>query len=144
MAATLTTAAEVLGGGREAAVCRELTKTYEEVRRGSLAELAAWAEEGVRGEITVVISAAGADGSGQVEVADLVPLVEEKVASGVRLKGRLPGGGGPGWRRGRRWVSRWVSLEARALRGGSRRPRTLMKIAQLPYRIGVCPQTMAQ
>lgn len=45
-----------LGGKRRAAVCRELTKTYEEVRRGSLAELAEWAAEGVRGEITVVVS----------------------------------------------------------------------------------------
>lgn len=48
-----------LGPEREAAVCRELTKTYEEVRRGSLAELAEWARDGVRGEITVVV--AGAD-----------------------------------------------------------------------------------
>ena len=42
---------------RPAAVCRELTKTYEEVRRGGLAELAEWAADGVRGEITLVVSA---------------------------------------------------------------------------------------
>lgn len=50
--------AELWGGERPAAVCRELTKTYEEVKRGNLAELAAWAAEGVRGEITVVVAGA--------------------------------------------------------------------------------------
>jgi len=53
--------AEVLGADRPAAVCRELTKTYEEVRRGPLGELAAWATEGLKGEITVVVQ--GADES---------------------------------------------------------------------------------
>jgi 16S rRNA (cytidine1402-2'-O)-methyltransferase len=57
LAATLADAAEVLGP-RPAAACREMTKTYEEVRRGTLAELAAWAEEGVRGEITLVVGGA--------------------------------------------------------------------------------------
>jgi len=47
-----------LGADRAAVVCRELTKTHEEVRRGTLAELAAWAAEGVRGEITVVVAGA--------------------------------------------------------------------------------------
>lgn len=46
---TLAAMAEVFGVERRAAVCRELTKTYEEVRRGPLGELAAWAAEGVRG-----------------------------------------------------------------------------------------------
>jgi len=50
-----------LGDGRSAAVCRELTKTYEEVRRGPLGELAAWAREGVRGEVTVVVAGASDD-----------------------------------------------------------------------------------
>jgi 16S rRNA (cytidine1402-2'-O)-methyltransferase len=58
LAATLADAAEVLGPDRPAAACREMTKTYEEVRRGSLAELAAWAAEGVRGEITLVVGGA--------------------------------------------------------------------------------------
>jgi 16S rRNA (cytidine1402-2'-O)-methyltransferase len=39
-------------------VCRELTKTHEEVRRGTLAELAAWAETGPLGEITIVVAGA--------------------------------------------------------------------------------------
>ncbi len=51
--------AEAFGGARPAAVCRELTKTHEEVRRGGLAELTEWAGEGVRGEVTIVV--AGAD-----------------------------------------------------------------------------------
>lgn len=59
LAATLSAMAEAFGAARRAVACRELTKTYEEVRRGRLAELAAWAEEGVRGEVTVVV--AGAD-----------------------------------------------------------------------------------
>lgn len=55
---TLAAMAEVFGAERRAAVCRELTKTYEEVKRGGLGELAAWAAEGVRGEITVVVEGA--------------------------------------------------------------------------------------
>ena len=58
LAASLTDLAAAFGPEREAAVCRELTKTYEQVRRGTLAELAAWAETGVRGEITIVVSGA--------------------------------------------------------------------------------------
>jgi 16S rRNA (cytidine1402-2'-O)-methyltransferase len=79
----LADAASVLGGSRQAAVCRELTKTYEEVKRGSLAELAEWAADGVRGEITVVLS--GAEPRA-VSVADLVDEVSARVASGERLK----------------------------------------------------------
>ncbi len=58
VAATLEDMAAVFGGSRRAAVCRELTKTYEEVRRGELAELAGWAADGVRGEITLVVAGA--------------------------------------------------------------------------------------
>ncbi len=56
--AALAAMAEAFGGDRAGAVCRELTKTHEEVRRGGLAELAAWASEGVRGEVTVVVTGA--------------------------------------------------------------------------------------
>ena len=79
----LTDAVSVLGGSRQAAVCRELTKTYEEVKRGTLSSLAAWAADGVRGEITVVL--AGAEPR-SVSVADLVSEVSDRVASGERLK----------------------------------------------------------
>jgi 16S rRNA (cytidine1402-2'-O)-methyltransferase len=58
VAEALAAMAEVLGPDRPAAVCRELTKTYEEVLRGSLAELAERAAEGLRGEITVVVQGA--------------------------------------------------------------------------------------
>ncbi|WP_018297553.1 16S rRNA (cytidine(1402)-2'-O)-methyltransferase [Corynebacterium lubricantis] len=82
-AQTLEHAAEVLGGERRAAVCRELTKTYEEVRRGTLPELAAWAADGVRGEVSIVIE--GGTGPA-VEPADLVGLVLAREEAGMRLK----------------------------------------------------------
>jgi 16S rRNA (cytidine1402-2'-O)-methyltransferase len=63
--ATLSAMAEAFGPDRRAAVCRELTKTYEEVRRGGLGELAGWAGGEVRGEITVVVAgSSGTLGSG--------------------------------------------------------------------------------
>ncbi|HEX5861232.1 MAG TPA: 16S rRNA (cytidine(1402)-2'-O)-methyltransferase [Nocardioides sp.] len=57
-AATLAAMRDAFADDRDAAVCRELTKTHEEVRRGSLADLVSWAEEGVRGEVTIVVSGA--------------------------------------------------------------------------------------
>ncbi|MDQ3906368.1 MAG: 16S rRNA (cytidine(1402)-2'-O)-methyltransferase [Actinomycetota bacterium] len=84
LAATLAEAAELLGADRRAAVCRELTKPYEEIRRGGLGVLAEWASGGVRGEITVVM--AGAPLPGPPEVADLTGEVSARVASGQRLK----------------------------------------------------------
>jgi 16S rRNA (cytidine1402-2'-O)-methyltransferase len=75
--------AEAFGDDRSAAVCRELTKTYEEVRRDGLAALAQWAGEGVRGEITVVVAGAPAV---QVSIADVLPVIQERVAAGERLK----------------------------------------------------------
>ncbi len=84
LAATLAEAAKVLGADRAAVVCRELTKPYEEVRRGGLGALAQWASDGVRGEITVVLS--GAPLADLPDVADLVSEVTERVAAGERLK----------------------------------------------------------
>ncbi|MFC4002739.1 16S rRNA (cytidine(1402)-2'-O)-methyltransferase [Prauserella oleivorans] len=83
LAGTLADAARALGAERKAAVCRELTKTYEEVRRGTLGELAEWAANGVRGEITVVLAGAR---PAEVSVADLVGEVAERVERGERLK----------------------------------------------------------
>ncbi len=81
----LTEAVSVLGGDRRAAVCRELTKRYEQVRRGTLAELAEWASaEPVRGEVTVVL--AGAAPSEAPPVEGLIPAVRERMADGERLK----------------------------------------------------------
>ncbi|WP_374158972.1 16S rRNA (cytidine(1402)-2'-O)-methyltransferase [Mycobacterium sp. G7A2] len=75
-------AVDVLGPDRRAAVCRELTKTHEEVVRGTLAELADWAADGVLGEISVVLA-------GVVPSADPESLVEEVnrlVGAGMRVK----------------------------------------------------------
>jgi 16S rRNA (cytidine1402-2'-O)-methyltransferase len=71
--ACLKDAVDQLGPGRRAAVCRELTKVHEEVVRGSLGELAAWAADGVLGEITVVLA-------GAIVRADLPTLVVEASA----------------------------------------------------------------
>ncbi|MFE3096434.1 16S rRNA (cytidine(1402)-2'-O)-methyltransferase [Streptomyces sp. NPDC059248] len=83
---TLRAMAEVFGPDRRAAVCRELTKTYEEVRRGGLADLAAWAADGVRGEITVVVEGAPAPGPGDLTPADLVARVRVREEAGERRK----------------------------------------------------------
>lgn len=82
LAETLRDAVEVLGPSRRVVVCRELTKTHEEIRRGSLGELAEWAADGVLGEITVVL----AGGTPTVELPDLVAEVEELAADGIRVK----------------------------------------------------------
>lgn len=57
-AASLAAMSESFGADRDAVVCRELTKTYEEIRRGQLAELAEWAADGIRGELTIVVAGA--------------------------------------------------------------------------------------
>jgi 16S rRNA (cytidine1402-2'-O)-methyltransferase len=76
-----------LGDSRLAAVCRELTKTYEEVKRGTLGELALWAESEIRGEITVVVAGASADEqrqvSGLVDAPAWVAAVREREAQGL-------------------------------------------------------------
>ena len=80
-AATLSRMAEVLGGDRRAALCRELTKDYEEVRRGTLGELAEDAGD-VLGEVTIVV--AGYEHSARAE--DHVGAVLALAAEGMRLK----------------------------------------------------------
>ncbi|PJI94055.1 16S rRNA (cytidine(1402)-2'-O)-methyltransferase [Luteimicrobium subarcticum] len=85
IADVLAAMADAFGADRQAAVCRELTKTYEEVLRGPLAELAERAAaEPLRGEICVVV--AGAPRGGGATVDDLVPEVLDRVAGGERLK----------------------------------------------------------
>ncbi len=83
LAATLAAMATAFGRQRPAAVCRELTKTYEEVVRGPLGELAEWATSEPRGEICVVVGGAQPV---QAEVADLVPQVLARADAGERLK----------------------------------------------------------
>jgi 16S rRNA (cytidine1402-2'-O)-methyltransferase len=82
LAACLRDAVDQLGGTRRAAICRELTKVHEEVVRGSLAELAEWADDGVLGEITVVLAGA----TPHADLPALVAQVEELVADGARVK----------------------------------------------------------
>jgi 16S rRNA (cytidine1402-2'-O)-methyltransferase len=83
---TLAAMAEAFGGERRAAVCRELTKTYEEIKRGPLAELAAWAAQGVRGEITVVVAGAPERGPGELDAEELVRRVRVREEAGERRK----------------------------------------------------------
>ncbi|MEW2295116.1 16S rRNA (cytidine(1402)-2'-O)-methyltransferase [Streptomyces sp. NPDC006743] len=84
---TLAAMASVFGADRRAAVCRELTKTYEEVRRGGLGELAAWAEaSGVRGEITVVVEGAPDKGPEEIGAEELVRRVRVREEAGERRK----------------------------------------------------------
>jgi 16S rRNA (cytidine1402-2'-O)-methyltransferase len=73
----LSAMASAFGGDRRAAVCRELTKTHEEVRRGGLADLAAWAAEGVRGEVTIVVEGMTAATGLPTDPASLAALVAE-------------------------------------------------------------------
>ncbi|MPV37354.1 16S rRNA (cytidine(1402)-2'-O)-methyltransferase [Georgenia subflava] len=83
LAATLADMAETFGADRQAAVCRELTKTYEEVRRDTLGALVDWASGGVRGEITIVV--AGAEPV-VASVVDHVGRVLALADAGARLK----------------------------------------------------------
>lgn len=82
LAETLHDAVDALGPDRRVVVCRELTKTHEEIKRGTLAELAEWADDGVLGEITVVLAGA----TPTADVPTLVAEVEELVAAGTRVK----------------------------------------------------------
>ncbi|TDE33017.1 16S rRNA (cytidine(1402)-2'-O)-methyltransferase [Actinomadura sp. 6K520] len=85
LAGTLAAMADAFGADRPAAVCRELTKTYEEVRRGTLGELAAWADDGVRGEITLVVGGAP-EPAGLTDPADLAAAVAVRVDAGTPRK----------------------------------------------------------
>lgn len=82
--AALAAMADVFGDERPAAVCRELTKTYEEVVRDGLRGLSQWAADGVRGEVTVVVQ--GAEASAAIEntpeaLREAVADLEEEGAS---------------------------------------------------------------
>lgn len=77
---------DAFGPDRAAAVCRELTKTYEEVRRGPLAELVDWAAEGIRGEVTVVVSGATPGTAVQNDPDSLRAAVAGLEESGMRRK----------------------------------------------------------
>ncbi len=86
---SLVDAASILGADRAAAICREMTKTYEETIRGPLSELIAWAAgREVLGEITLVI--AGVAAGSEVRTADdAVARVREYEAAGMDRKGAI-------------------------------------------------------
>ena len=78
----LADAAAALGADRRVAVCRELTKPHEEIFRGTIADAQAWAEEGVRGEVTLVVSGATLEAASPEEA---LALVQTRIADGMKL-----------------------------------------------------------
>jgi 16S rRNA (cytidine1402-2'-O)-methyltransferase len=91
LAESLADLASAFGDERRAAVCRELTKTYEEVRRGPLQELAGWAKGDVRGEITIVVSGAPVRAADERSPAELAAIVAEREAAGETRKEAIAG-----------------------------------------------------
>lgn len=83
LATTLTELVDAFGADRSAVVCRELTKTHEEIVRGTLGPLAQWASTGVLGEITLVVAGAPAKVSqaSAAEVAAEVAAAQEAGAT---------------------------------------------------------------
>jgi 16S rRNA (cytidine1402-2'-O)-methyltransferase len=86
LAATLADLSTAFGPDRPAAACRELTKTYEEIRRGTLAELADWAAGEVRGEITLVVGGAPVGTAEPPNADELAALVAEQESGGTPRK----------------------------------------------------------
>ncbi|HCS61938.1 MAG TPA: 16S rRNA (cytidine(1402)-2'-O)-methyltransferase [Microbacterium sp.] len=83
LASSLADMGSAFGDDRRIAVCRELTKFYEEVRRGTASELVEWATEGVKGEIVVVVEGASRR---DISPEDAVAQVQQLVTDGIRLK----------------------------------------------------------
>ena len=84
--AALQAMGEAFGDDRPAAVCRELTKTHEEVRRGSLVDLARWAADGVRGEVTVVVAGSAGEPDLATDPGSLRAAVAALEESGTTRK----------------------------------------------------------
>ena len=82
--ATLAGLAAAFGPGRRAVVCRELSKTHEEIRRGTLGELAEWAADGLLGEVTLVV--AGRDQAPAMDTAAAAAEVAAREAAGSPRK----------------------------------------------------------
>ncbi len=85
LAATLAELADAFGPARRAAVCRELTKTHEEVLRGTLAQLTERTQAGVLGEITLVVAGRRAE-AGDATPADAAARVARLEAAGLARK----------------------------------------------------------
>ena len=84
--AALAAMAEALGDDRAAAVCRELTKTHEEIRRGPLGALVAWAADGVRGEVTIVVEGSSGAPAVDTDPGSLRAAVADLEATGSTRK----------------------------------------------------------
>ncbi len=86
---SLKDAVNVFGADRLGAICREMTKRYEETIRGNLGELSAWADANeILGEITLVIAGAVTD-SASLTAADMVGRVREFEAAGMDRKSAI-------------------------------------------------------
>ena len=83
-AATLAGLAAAFGQDRRAVVCRELSKTHEEIRRGTLGELAEWAADGLLGEVTLVV--AGREQAPAMDAAEAAAEVAAREAAGTPRK----------------------------------------------------------
>jgi 16S rRNA (cytidine1402-2'-O)-methyltransferase len=123
-AATLSAMTLAFGADRRAAICRELTKTYEEVRRGPLQELAEWAASEVRGEVTLVI------GGATPSTTDLETAAAEVVrlaAGGMKLKAAAA-------QVARQHGVAKNALYDLALKAQHSRPRRAASSAEMPHR----------
>jgi len=80
-AATLRDLAEVCGPARPAVVARELTKLHEEFARGTLSELAEWADAGLKGEVVIVIS--GCPPRAAATDSEIIEAVRVELLSGA-------------------------------------------------------------
>jgi 16S rRNA (cytidine1402-2'-O)-methyltransferase len=85
-AAALQAMAAAFGGDRPAAVCRELTKTHEEVRRGGLDSLAVWAAGGVLGEVTIVVQGVTGSSAGRRTPEEVAAMLADLQADGASRK----------------------------------------------------------
>ena len=95
LAEVLTAMAQALGGQRRAVACRELTKTHEEIRRGTLAGLAGWAAGGILGEVTLVVEGGSAAAApleqavAQVAALTAAGISRRDAVTAVAVLGRL-------------------------------------------------------
>ena len=83
---TLKDMQQVFGADRRVAVCRELTKTYEEVVRGTLADAVAWSDREILGEVTIVVAGRSADETAHLTPDAYVREVEARIAAGTDRK----------------------------------------------------------
>lgn len=82
LAETLAAMVAAFGADRPAALCRELTKTYEEVRRGTIGEIASGAAD-VRGEVTLVVAGSVGQAAPAPGPEELAAQVSELLESGL-------------------------------------------------------------